>query len=834
MLDTEQQQNRSEELAGLLHLAVETNSKYSGDEECNVHDSTSLNGKQLLDPEMSLEEETNVQESIEHIAKGKGRMDDANNALVLKEAQELDYEVPSIGTEFESDEQAYDFYNLYARKIGFSVRKGRSEKTRKGIVRQRTFECSKEGYRRVDRRTLNVRKSRPNTRTGCKARMVVKLTKDGIWLVTEIECEHNHPLATESKAFLLRSQRVKKHEQAANIATVDNSRISPTEGHACLCEEAGGHENGFTKVDYRNHLRIKRTRYLKEGDIQTVLEYLENKHLEDPMFFHSVQVDQEDKVTNFFWVDARSVQDYFCFGDVVCFNATYKTNSYGQPFAPFVGVNHHRQAIFFGAALLLDESTESFIWLFQTFLKAMSGQAPKTILTDQHDAIAKAVAIVMPKTCHRFCLWHIYLNAARNLSVAYSDHLLKRFKNAIFGPETEEEFFSAWDGLLKEFNLEENKWLKDLFEIREKWALVYGRESFCADMTTTQQSESTNSFLKKYLKREYNLWQFLKQYEKAMERQRLDELIEDFNSNQSFPILWADVVMLKEAAKEYTGSMYAMFEEEYKRWIACDCDILEEVGLTCMYKVTEERKNGERLVTFDFSNNTVVCSCKKFEFMGIQCRHVVKVFNERKIRTLPPQYILKRWTKSAKVGIINNNDGVVIQDNGKAITGSRYSDLCHQSVSLALKAANSEKATLMVKKTLRELCEKVEEILREEARPNLNTSALVHGDTVFQRLSGIQEKDDGPSGRILNIVEKKRKRESQSLHSTQGEKGQSSQNLEESKQASMHNQATSQSNLMSCQLPSSGPIQFGNFLTPLASHHGPHFEFQQDFNSGRV
>ncbi|XP_042497994.1 protein FAR1-RELATED SEQUENCE 5-like [Macadamia integrifolia] len=740
-----------------MDIAMETsesssNSKCSRDKDGNIPDSTSLNGQQLLVPEVSLEEENKIRESIEQIAKGKERMVDVNDALVSDEAQELEYDVPSIGKAFDSSEQAYDFYNWYAGKIGFRVRKGRSEKTRKGIVRQRTFECSKEGHRKVDNRTRNVRKSRPNTRTGCKARMVVKLTKDGIWLVTEVVREHNHPLAVESKAFLPRPERVVKPTQDAKVARFDNSGISPVERHNSLCEEVRGHGNDLTKFVYRNQLRIQRMRDLKDGDIQVLLDYLENKNLEDPMFFHSVQVDQEDKMMNFFWVDARSVQNYVCFGDVVYFNATNLTNKYGRPFAPFVGVNHHRQNVFFGAALLLDETTESFIWLFHTFLKAMSGQAPKTIVTDQHAAIVKAIAIVMPKTCHRFCLWHIYLDAARNLSVAYTDSFSKRFKNVIYGPETEEDFFSAWSGLLKEFNLEGNKWLEYLFEIREKWALVYGRESFCADMTTIQQSESTDSFLKRYLKRKYNLWRFLKRYEKAMERQRLAELTEDFNSNQTFPTLWADVAMLKEAAKEYTRSMYSMFEEEYKRWIACDCDIFEEVGLTCVYKVTEETKSGERLVLFDSSNSTVVCSCKKFEFMGIQCRHVVKVLNERKIRTLPPQYILKRWTKCAKFGILNNSDGVVIQDSGKTIACSRYSEMCRQSVCLAIQAANSEKATLIVKKILRELHVKVEEILREEVRPKPKTSALFHGDPMSQRVSGIQEKDDGgPSGRTISF-----------------------------------------------------------------------------------
>ena len=66
--------------------------------------------------------------------------------------------------------------------------------------------------------------------------------------------------------------------------------------------------------------------------------------------------------------------DNECFGDVVCFDTTYKKEKRkkeeeGRPFALFVGVNHHKQTIIFGAALLYDEISETFMWLFNSFQK---------------------------------------------------------------------------------------------------------------------------------------------------------------------------------------------------------------------------------------------------------------------------------------------------------------------------------------------------------------------------------------------------------------------------------------------------------------------------------
>src|SRR5687767_5886970 len=80
-----------------------------------------------------------------------------------------------------------------------------------------------------------------------------------------------------------------------------------------------------------------------------------------------------------------------------------------MPFTPLLGTNHHKQTIIFRAALLFNETIESFVWLFETFLTAMSGKHPNTIFIDQDAVMAGAIAYVFPNTSHRLCLCHIYL-----------------------------------------------------------------------------------------------------------------------------------------------------------------------------------------------------------------------------------------------------------------------------------------------------------------------------------------------------------------------------------------------------------------------------------------
>ena len=82
------------------------------------------------------------------------------------------------------------------------------------------------------------------------------------------------------------------------------------------------------------------------------------------------------------------------FGDLLSFDTKHKTNRYGVVFAPFTGINHHRQLTCFGARLIRDEKVEPFKWLFQCFIDTMGGNKLKAILADQDPAIRQRVLSV--------------------------------------------------------------------------------------------------------------------------------------------------------------------------------------------------------------------------------------------------------------------------------------------------------------------------------------------------------------------------------------------------------------------------------------------------------
>lgn len=82
----------------------------------------------------------------------------------------------------------------------------------------------------------------------------------------------------------------------------------------------------------------------------------------------------------------------------------------------------------------------------------------------------------------------MHQNALKHLHHTYSEYksFNEDFNKCIYEYEEEVDFIYAWEIMLERYNLRDNEWLKKLFEEREKWALVYGRNTFCAEMKSTQ------------------------------------------------------------------------------------------------------------------------------------------------------------------------------------------------------------------------------------------------------------------------------------------------------------------------------------------------------------
>ena len=119
--------------------------------------------------------------------------------------------------------------------------------------------------------------------------------------------------------------------------------------------------------------------------------------------------------------------------------------------------------------------------------------------------------------------------------------------------------------MLDKHGLQENNWLKFIFEVRGKWAMVYGRNHFCANIMTTQLSESFNSRLRHYLKSTNNVLEFFSHFERLLEDLHHNELNSSYDMSQRLPVLRVEVLLLKNARDVYTPKIFNFFQEEYKK-----------------------------------------------------------------------------------------------------------------------------------------------------------------------------------------------------------------------------------------------------------------------------
>ncbi|XP_059627392.1 protein FAR1-RELATED SEQUENCE 5-like [Cornus florida] len=209
--------------------------------------------------------------------------------------------------EFDSEEEAYDFYNAYGGRIGFSIRKEYGNKVN-GRITSRVLVCSKEGVKGIDKRDVFRKTPRTETRTNCSARMVIRYDKTKV----------------------------------IDVELASDSGVPACNAYELMGRQSGGKESiGLEMLS----VSTQHTKWY------TVTDHLQ-----------------------------------------------------------FLGMNHHRETAVFGVALMYDETADSFVWLFETFLKVMGGKAPKTIVTDQDAAMAKALKQVMPMMKHHLCVWHLMNN----------------------------------------------------------------------------------------------------------------------------------------------------------------------------------------------------------------------------------------------------------------------------------------------------------------------------------------------------------------------------------------------------------------------------------------
>ncbi|XP_027183917.1 protein FAR1-RELATED SEQUENCE 5-like [Coffea eugenioides] len=209
---------------------------------------------------------------------------------------------PELGMEFNSEENAYKFYNKYAFKMGFSVRKDYLNKDKDGVTTSRRYSCCKEGVKRKYEGDVMPKRTRASTKTGCGAKMVIVLFRWTMkYRVHDLVLEHNHELHIAQCAHMMPSQRKVSVAQEFQAEISEDAGFSLKQSHELMGKEAGGMDNvRYTRDDLKRYFRTRRVRSLKYGETDSMLNYFQEQTLENPSFFHAVQLDCEEQIMKSF------------------------------------------------------------------------------------------------------------------------------------------------------------------------------------------------------------------------------------------------------------------------------------------------------------------------------------------------------------------------------------------------------------------------------------------------------------------------------------------------------------------------------------------------------
>ncbi|KAK3206465.1 hypothetical protein Dsin_020511 [Dipteronia sinensis] len=415
---------------------------------------------------------------------------------------------PYKGMEFDSQDDAYSFYLKYSKFIGFGISKKSSRRSKiSGEFIDVKIVCTRYGLKKEK----DVSGTRHSQKVDCKAILHVKKNTNGKWYAPNFVKDHTHELFP-AHAHYLPYHRSIDSSIKENIDTLHVVGVGTSKIYTAMAKKHGGYENiGFLEKDIRNHLDKKRRLTLASGDAKAMLEHFMHMQEENPNFFFPMDLDEEQRLKNVFWVDAKSREDY-------------------------------------------------------------------------------------KKTSWR---------------------------------------------------------------------------------------------------------EFVEKYKVAIRDREEKETHANFNTWHKKPPLKSPSPFEKQTSTIYTHEIFKKLQVEVLGASACFCLNEGDNGMKKTFKVQDFEKNVNFIVTWNVSHKEATCMCRKFEFYGFLCRHVICVLQSLGIFYVPPDYILQRWTKNAKAF-----DSIKINSSGVQSKKQRFDELIHQATKLSEEASSSNETYIIAYRVLKEALEK--------------------------------------------------------------------------------------------------------------------------------
>ncbi|KAK6935969.1 hypothetical protein RJ641_032999 [Dillenia turbinata] len=198
----------------------------------------------------------------------------------------------------------------------------------------------------------------------------------------------------------------------------------------------------------------------RENDMMELLEACRAMKEADQNFVYNFTVDEDDKVENIAWSYGDSIHAFNMFSDVVYFDTSCRSITYGIVYGVWLGIDNYGRIIFFGCVFLQGEMPILSLGL-DRLVRFIKGRCPQTILTDLDPGLQEAIRSELPNTRH-----HV------------------------------DEFGLWWNQMVSQFGLNSNGHIALLSSLCASWSASYTGGYFLARISTVAFLKSVDAFLK--------------------------------------------------------------------------------------------------------------------------------------------------------------------------------------------------------------------------------------------------------------------------------------------------------------------------------------------------
>lgn len=275
-----------------------------------------------------------------------------------------------------------------------------------------------------------VPRNKKSQRIGCPFKVTATtLTGDDgsvFWKIHSLSSatEHNHPMARSANSYPM-NRRIRTTDQRRQLRQLVQSFANNT----TIARKMNADGLGLTPKDVANFKQDMKDLLCGDTEMQNLI-----LQLQDGGYFvaYSVAITSNGKqvLKAIFFAHESRIELAKRFNEVICIDATYKTNRMKLPFVKVVGVNNIGTAkglSTFGIAggWITDETRDSYTWFVRNLKNAIWTEEenhPKLFVSDSEQALLEPLSSVFPNSKRSLCHIHVKRNFRTKLQKYFQNY----------------------------------------------------------------------------------------------------------------------------------------------------------------------------------------------------------------------------------------------------------------------------------------------------------------------------------------------------------------------------------------------------------------------------